>query len=167
MRPRSRAGLEERPRRLTLIAGEVARIAGGVLAEYGAGADEAEGRAAAEGGRPTTSRAARAARAEALSARRPWSQLAHLPRYLKAIVLRLDKLRPIRRAMRHGWPSCGRSSSATCASSRSGAAPPTPASTSSAGGSRSCASSLFAQELKTPQPVSVKRLEKIWAQAFA
>ena len=27
--------------------------------------------------------------------------------------------------------------------------------------------SLFAQELKTPQPVSAKRLEKIWAQAFA
>ena len=26
---------------------------------------------------------------------------------------------------------------------------------------------LFAQELKTPQPVSVKRLDKIWAQAFA
>jgi ATP-dependent helicase HrpA len=26
---------------------------------------------------------------------------------------------------------------------------------------------LFAQELKTPQPVSVKRLEKIWAQTFA
>jgi len=25
---------------------------------------------------------------------------------------------------------------------------------------------LFAQELKTPQPVSVKRLEKIWAQTF-
>jgi ATP-dependent helicase HrpA len=26
---------------------------------------------------------------------------------------------------------------------------------------------LFAQELKTPQPVSAKRLERIWAQAFA
>src|SRR5205085_38819 len=26
---------------------------------------------------------------------------------------------------------------------------------------------LFAQELKTPQPVSVKRLDKIWAQVFA
>jgi ATP-dependent helicase HrpA len=26
---------------------------------------------------------------------------------------------------------------------------------------------LFAQELKTPQPVSAKRLDKIWAQAFA
>jgi ATP-dependent helicase HrpA len=24
--------------------------------------------------------------------------------------------------------------------------------------------SLFAQELRTPQPVSVKRLEKLWAQ---
>ncbi|TDM06517.1 MAG: hypothetical protein C4K60_18465 [Ideonella sp. MAG2] len=24
--------------------------------------------------------------------------------------------------------------------------------------------SLFAQELRTPQPVSVKRLEKVWAQ---
>jgi ATP-dependent helicase HrpA len=27
--------------------------------------------------------------------------------------------------------------------------------------------SLFAQELRTPQPVSVKRLEKVWSQLVA
>ena len=68
---------------------------------------------------------------------------------------------------RSAWPSCGRSSSATCGSWPSARARATRASRSSAGCSRSCASSLFAQELSTPQPVSVKRLDKIWAQAFA
>jgi ATP-dependent helicase HrpA len=61
------------------------------------------------------------------------------------------------------WPNCGRSSSATCAAWR-------------AEGRRHARLdeyrwlleelrvSFFAQELRTPQPVSVKRLDKAWAQ---
>ena len=39
--------------------------------------------------------------------------------------------------------------------------------TSTAGCSRSLRVSLFAQELRTPQPVSVKRLDRAWEQIEA
>jgi ATP-dependent helicase HrpA len=94
----------------------------------------------------------------------PYAALSHFPRYLKAITLRLDKyradpardasrlaeLRPIEqrfwrlvaerkgqmdaRLMEHRWLL------------------------------EELRVSLFAQELRTPQPVSVKRLDKAWQQ---
>ena len=93
-----------------------------------------------------------------------WAQLAHLPRYLKAITMRLDKLRadPLRDAQRltelrpieqRFWRHLA---------DRKGVAD-----------ARldefrwlleELRVSLFAQELRTPQPVSVKRLDKAWAQ---
>ena len=94
----------------------------------------------------------------------PWAQLGHLPRYLKAIVLRLDKLRtdpardarwmsevlPLEQAyvrlfaQRKGQPDARLDEFRWLLEElRVG---------------------LFAQELRTAQPVSVKRLEKIWQQ---
>jgi len=97
----------------------------------------------------------------------PWLQLAHLPRYLKAVVLRLDKLRqdPARDAARLTELRPLEQRYVRKLAERKGAAD-----------ARldefrwwleELRVSLFAQELKTPQPVSAKRLDKIWAQAFA
>ena len=101
-------------------------------------------------------------------ARTPWPQLQHLPRYLKAIAMRLDKLRadPARDAQRLAEL---RPLEQRCLAPRGRAARARAMRgwTNSAGCSRSCASSLFAQELRTPQPVSAKRLDKAWAQGFA
>ena len=97
----------------------------------------------------------------------PWTQLAHLPRYLKAVTMRLDKLRsdPARDAQRLAELRPLEQRYLRKLADRRG--------------SRDARLdefrwlleelrvSLFAQELRTPQPVSVKRLEKAWAQIAA
>ena len=132
--------IDEGRGRLTLIANEVARLAGVVLAEYHAVLRKLKDARPAKDVADDIAQQLERLVPKRFVADTPWAQLAHLPRYLKAIAMRLDKLRadPARDA--RAWPSCGRSSSATCASSPSGAARATRASTSSAGGSRSCAS---------------------------
>ncbi len=92
-------------------------------------------------------------------ARTPWQRLQHLPRYLKAAELRLEKLRadPVR----------DRRLAADIASLE------TPYRRSLGRGAspeqeqfgwllEELRVSLFAQELRTPVPVSVKRLQKLW-----
>jgi hypothetical protein len=84
-------------------------------------------------------RAAAAAGAKRFVAHADWAALQHLPRYLKAVVLRLDKLRadPARDA--RAWPSCARWSSAGCAAGRAARAQHA-GWTSTAGCWKSCAS---------------------------
>ena len=95
-------------------------------------------------------------------ARTPYGQLGHLPRYLKAALARLDKLRadPARdaRLMAEMAPLITQYSRARVA--RKGASDP---------GLdefrwmlEELRVALFAQELRTPAPVSVKRLQKAW-----
>ena len=97
----------------------------------------------------------------------PWAQLAHLPRYLKGVALRLDKWRadPARDAARLAELRPLEQRWLRTLAERRGAAD-----------ARleefrwlleELRISLFAQELRTPQPVSVKRLEKAWAQIEA
>jgi ATP-dependent helicase HrpA len=94
----------------------------------------------------------------------PWAQLQHLPRYLKAITARLDKLRadPARDAklMSEVRPLEQRYTRRL-------------AELKGVKDARlddfrwqleELRVSLFAQELRTPQPVSVKRLDKVWSQ---
>jgi ATP-dependent helicase HrpA len=96
--------------------------------------------------------------------RTPWDRLQHLPRYLKALRLRLEKYpssveRDTRsaQAVQQLW---ARWEERVAAERKQGRA--------SAGLEEfrwlieELRVSLFAQELKTPFPVSVKRLEKIW-----
>jgi len=153
--------------RLTLIANEVARLAAAVLAEYALALRKLK-----EARPPKEVADDIAAQLERLVPRRfvaatPWGQLVHLPRYLKAVVLRLDKLRadPARDAARLAELRPLDQRYLRKLAERRGAAD-----------ARldelrwlleELRVSLFAQELKTPQPVSVKRVEKIWAQAFA
>ena len=93
----------------------------------------------------------------------PWLQLAHLPRYLKAITLRLDKLRgdPLRDAARLAELRPIEQRFLRLLADRKGVVD-----------ARleefrwlleELRVSLFAQELRTPQPVSAKRLEKAWS----
>jgi ATP-dependent helicase HrpA len=95
----------------------------------------------------------------------PWTQLGHLPRYLQALQRRLTKFAadPTRDA-RHGqavaqlWERYRSREAANRAANRV-----EPALDAFRWQVEELRVSLFAQELRTPQPVSYKRLEKAWA----
>ena len=162
------ARIDEGRARLNLIAQEVARLAGAVLAEYAAAlrklkdsrpAKDVADDIAAQLQRLVPKRFLQAAPYGAAAAP------AALPEGGDAAAGQAARRPGARR--RSAWPNCGRWSSATCA------------------GWPSCKGaadarldeyrwlleelrvSLFAQELRTPQPVSVKRLDKAWAQLQA
>jgi ATP-dependent helicase HrpA len=156
--------MDEGRGRLTLIANEVARLAATILAEYAAATRKI---------RDTKSHADATADAQQQLQRlvpkrflalTPWTQLQHFPRYLKAITLRLDKLRadPARDAAKLAELKPQDQRYWRLVAERKGAVD-----------ERmqefrwlleELRVSFFAQELRTPQPVSVKRLDKLWAQ---
>ncbi|MFA7243305.1 MAG: ATP-dependent RNA helicase HrpA [Sulfuricellaceae bacterium] len=92
----------------------------------------------------------------------PWAQLSHLPRYLQAILRRLDKL-PNERDARHmaiareWWQTWQKRVEKH---RKEGAHDP--AMDEFRWMMEELRVSLFAQELKTPYPVSAKRLQKVW-----
>ncbi len=156
--------VEEGRGRLTLIANEVARLAATILTEYAAAARKIK-----------DTKNAPEATADALQqlqrlvpknfiAVAPWTQLAHYARYLKAITLRLEKYRadPARDAAKLAELRPQEQRYWRLVAERKGAVD-----------ARmqelrwlleELRVSFFAQELRTPQPVSVKRLDKLWAQ---
>jgi ATP-dependent helicase HrpA len=156
--------LDEGRARLTLIAQEVARQAQTVLAEHALALRKLrDARPAREVADDVAAQLQRLVPKRFLAAT-PWSQLQHLPRYLKAVVMRLDKLRadPARDAARlaelrpleQRWlrrhAELRGAAHARLAEYRWLL--------------EELRVSLFAQELRTPQPVSAKRLDKVWAQ---
>ncbi len=159
--------VEEGRGRLTLIANEVARSVGLVLAEYAAAARKLkDSRPPKETGDDITAQLTRLL-PKGFVVHTPWSQLAHLPRYLKGVSMRLDKLRadPARDAARLSELRPLEQRYLRLVAERRGAHD-----------ARldefrwlleELRISLFAQELRTPQPVSVKRLEKSWQQLLA
>jgi ATP-dependent helicase HrpA len=93
-------------------------------------------------------------------ARTPWERLQHFPRYLKAASLRLDKLRadPARDARFAAELAAVEQPYRREAARRAGSAE-----VEQFGWLlEELRVSLFAQELRTPVPVSVKRLTKLW-----
>ncbi|MCB2043167.1 MAG: DUF3418 domain-containing protein, partial [Rhodoferax sp.] len=97
-------------------------------------------------------------------ARTPWVQLQHVPRYLKAIVLRFDKLRadPARDQSRLAELRPQETRFWRLVAERKGA---TDARLQELRWMlEELRVSFFAQELRTPYPISVKRLDKAWAQ---
>ena len=159
-----RRRVDEGRGRLTLIANEVARSALQVLTEYAAATRKLkDARAAREVNDDVQGQLARLCPKRFVMST-PWPQLAHLPRYLKAVTLRLDKWRgdPARDAARLAELRPIEQRYLRTLADRKGVADP-----------RldefrwlleELRVSLFAQELKTPQPVSVKRLDKAWSQ---
>ena len=150
--------------RLTLIANEVARLAATILAEYALAARKIKDtKNAPEATQDALAQLQRLVPKNFLTAA-PWPQLAHFARYLKAITARLDKLRadPARDAAKLAELRPQEQRYWRLVAERKGAVD-----------ARmqelrwlleELRVSFFAQELRTPQPVSVKRLDKLWAQ---
>jgi ATP-dependent helicase HrpA len=159
--------LEEGRGRLTLVANEIARSAAAALVEYGTVVRKLK-----DAKPPKEVADDIGAQLERLMGKRflvetPWAQVAHLPRYLKAIVMRLEKLRadPERDRQRLAELRPIEQRYLRFRADRKGA--PDARLEDFRWLLEELRVSLFAQELRTPQPVSVKRLEKAWAQIVA
>jgi ATP-dependent helicase HrpA len=159
-----RKRIDEGRSRLNLIAQEVARAVHAVLQEL------ANASRKLKDSRPAKDVADDiAAQLQRLVPKRfaldtPWAQLQHLPRYLKAITARLDKLRadaardaklmgevkPLEQRYTRRLAELKGVRDARLDDFRWQL--------------EELRVSLFAQELRTPQPVSVKRLDKVWTQ---
>ena len=156
--------IDEGRGRLTLIANEVARLALGVLSEFALAQRKIKDtKNAADATADCTQQLQRLLPKNFLAAT-PWPQLQHGARYLKAISLRLEKYRadPARDAQRLTELKPLEQKYWRLVAERKGQTD-----------ARmlefrwlleELRVSFFAQELRTPQPVSVKRLEKAWAQ---
>jgi len=156
--------VEEGRGRLTLIANEVARLAATILAEYAAAARKIK-----DTKNQPTATADAAQQLQRLVGKRfiadtPWVRLQHFSRYLKGITLRLDKLRadPARDAQRLAELRPQEQRYWRLFSERKGAVDERMSEFRWL--LEELRVSFFAQELRTPQPVSVKRLDKLWAQ---
>jgi ATP-dependent helicase HrpA len=156
--------VDEGRARLNLIAQEVARQASSVLLEFHAAQRKLKDSRAAKETLDDVAAQLQRLVGKWFLATTPWTALQHLPRYLKGVVLRLDKwradpardaarlaeLRPLeqrwsrRLAELKGQPDARLDEYRWLL--------------------EELRISLFAQELRTPQPVSVKRLEKTWQQ---
>jgi ATP-dependent helicase HrpA len=161
------ARLEEGRARLNLIAQEVARAVAAALLEH------ANAQRKLKDSKPPKEVADdAAAQLQRLVGKRfvidtPWAALNHLPRYLRGLVMRLDKvraepardlqrlaeLRPIEQRFQRRVADARGATDARLDEFRWLL--------------EELRVSLFAQELRTPQPVSVKRLEKVWSQISA
>ena len=159
--------LEEGRGRLTLIANEVARLASTILVEYAAAARKIKDTRIQPDAVQDAAQQLQRLVGKRFIADAPWSQLQHFARYLKAIVLRLDKLRadPARDAAKLAELKPQDQRYWRLVAERKGVVD-----------DRmlefrwlleELRVSFFAQELRTPQPVSVKRLDKAWAQLQA
>jgi len=156
--------IEEGRGRLTLIANEVARLAGVILVEYAAAARKIKDTKNAPEATADGAQQLQRLMPKKFLALTPWAQLQHFSRYLKAITLRLDKYRadPARDATRLAELRPQEQRYWRLVAERKGAVD-----------ARmqefrwlleELRVSFFAQELRTPQPVSIKRLDKAWAQ---
>ena len=150
--------------RLTLIASEVARLAAGILTEFAIAQRKIrDTKNAADAAQDAAQQLQRLAPKKFLTTT-PYGQLQHFTRYLKAITLRLEKLRadPDRDAARMAELRPQEQRYWRLVAERKGSVD-----------ARmqefrwlleELRVSFFAQELRTPQPVSIKRLDKLWAQ---
>jgi ATP-dependent helicase HrpA len=154
--------LQEARPRLALIGQELARCVGEILAEHAAlGRKLTAARQWPALHQDLTQQVAGLLPARFVSTT-PWERLRHLPRYLKAIALRIDKVRedPQRDAQRQAELAPLLQNFSRARAQRKGQLDP-----------RledfrwlleELRVSLFAQTLRTPMPVSVKRLQKAW-----
>jgi ATP-dependent helicase HrpA len=155
---------DEARARISLVGQEIGRLVGTILSEHAA----LQKKLATIKAQPVVAEEIKAQCAELLPKgfveATPFERLAHFPRYLKAASLRIDKLRadPARdarlaqefAALYKPWER------ERLARRKSGA--PDPWLEDFRWLLEELRVALFAQELKTPMPVSVKRLQKAW-----
>ncbi|WP_051378953.1 DUF3418 domain-containing protein [Derxia gummosa] len=157
-----RARAQEGRGRLGLLAQEIARLAAAILTEYAAAQKKLpQARPFAAAHADMTGQIGGLMTKDFL-ARQPYGQLTHFARYLKGVSARIDKLRgdPERDAARLAELQPLLTNFQRKLAARKGVAD-----------ARleefrwlleELRISLFAQELRTPMPVSVKRLQKVW-----
>ncbi|MBB2777319.1 UNVERIFIED_ORG: ATP-dependent helicase HrpA [Comamonas terrigena] len=150
--------------RLTLIANEVARMAGTILTEYAAAARKIKDTKNAPEATKDAGEQLQKLMPKHFIAVAPWAQLGHYARYLKAITTRLDKYRadPARDAAKlkelqpleqRYWRLVAERKGQVDARMQE-----------YRWMLEELRVSFFAQELRTPYPVSAKRLDKVWGQ---
>jgi ATP-dependent helicase HrpA len=159
--------IEEGRSRLMLIAQEVARLAGVVLGELQVVQRKLKDARPEKDVVDDIAQQLARLLPKRFVAATPWQRLQHVPRYLRAITARLDKLRvdPARDGSRLAELRPLEQRYLRKLAERRGARDPRL--DEFRWWLEELRVGLFAQELKTPQPVSVKRLDRIWAQAFA
>ena len=153
---------EEGKARLNLLANEIARMAGQILAEYHSLPKKIQGIKAHAQAAADIQSQLQMLITKRFIADTDFSQLVHFPRYLKAITIRMDKLRadPARDAkLMAEWNSVAQPWQRT---PRKTGADADPKLLEFRWLLEELRVSLFAQELRTPMPVSVKRLQKVW-----
>ncbi len=156
--------VQEGRARLTLIAQEVARLAATILTEYASAQRKIKDTKNAQEATEDAGKQLHNLMPKDFIARTPWAQLQHFARYLKAITIRLDKYRadPARDAAKLKELQPLQQRYTRLLAQRKGQHD-----------ARlqeyrwmleELRVSFFAQELRTPYPVSSKRLDKVWAQ---
>ncbi|CAD6534108.1 ATP-dependent RNA helicase HrpA [Paraburkholderia sabiae] len=148
--------------RLTLLAQEIARLVGQILGEYSAVVKKL-----AQAKPFAAAYADMQSQLDALIGKRfvvdtPYAQLSHFPRYLKGMALRIDKLKadPARDARQFAELQPLAQHYQRALAQRGGV--PDVRLAEFRWLLEELRVSLFAQELRTPMPVSVKRLYKVW-----
>jgi ATP-dependent helicase HrpA len=156
--------MDEGRGRLTLIANEVARLAGTVLTEFAAASRKVKDTKISPDSVADAAQQLQRLVGKRFIADTPFTQLQHFARYLKAVVLRLDKLRAdaardatklaeLKPLEQKYWRLVAERKGVTDARMQE-----------FRWLLEELRVSFFAQELRTPQPVSVKRLDKAWQQ---
>ena len=159
--------VEEGRGRLTLIANEVARLASSILLEYAVAVRKIKDTKNAPDATADAAQQLQRLMPKRFLTDSPWAQLPHFARYLKAVTARLDKYRadPARDVARQAELRPQEQRYWRLVAERKGVVD-----------DRmqefrwlleELRVSFFAQELRTPQPVSAKRLDKAWAQLYA
>ena len=155
---------EEGKSRLNLLVNEIARLAAQILTEYHALPKKLQGAKAHAQAVSDIHSQLQALIGKRFVADTDYAQLAHFPRYLKAINVRLEKLRadPARDAkLMAEWAQAAMPWQ-RAQKDRHGGKNGDPKMTELRWLLEELRVSLFAQELRTPMPVSVKRLQKVW-----
>jgi ATP-dependent helicase HrpA len=150
--------------RLTLIANEVARLAATILAEYAIAARKIKDTKNAPDATADAAQQLARLMPKRFLASSPWGPLQHFARYQKAITARLDKYRadPARDSARLAELRPLEQRYWRLLAERKGVLDERMSEFRWL--LEELRVSFFAQELRTPQPVSVKRLEKAWGQ---
>jgi len=156
--------LEEGRGRLTLIANEIARLAAQILQECATAARKIKDTKTAPEACADAAQQLQRLMPKRFLMAAPWERLHHLTRYLKAITLRLEKVRadPARDAARLTELRPQEQRYWRLVAERKGVSDERM--TEFRWLLEELRVSFFAQELRTPQPVSVKRLDKAWSQ---
>ncbi|GIZ53624.1 ATP-dependent RNA helicase HrpA [Noviherbaspirillum aridicola] len=153
---------DEGKSRLGLLVNEIARLAGQVLAEYYGLPKRLQGAKGHPQAVADIQSQLQALVGKRFIADTDYTQLAHFPRYLKAIGIRLERLRadPARDArLQAEWQQAA-APWQRAQKDRQRASDPRM--TEYRWLLEELRVSLFAQELRTPMPVSAKRLQKVW-----